>query len=341
MSAKAFAILMTLLAIALGSWSGYQYNQSVARADTLDELRQANAELTTANRQQERDLDRLRAERDRLVAQLDDLSAEQSDIAGSLTALEQQVLDLTAERDELATELADTTGQQETLDGDLASVRAERDELLAERDELHVVLDEREAELAALDAELAERESSLEQTQARLSGREETMEELESRLTREQQALDDLQSRLNLAEEERQQLVDQRHNGQTLIQLPERILFPTGSATLNEESVQVLREVAVALESFPDYTLSVVGHSDTRSISSSLQAQYPTNWELSAARASAAVRVLASLGISEQRMKATGVAATQPLVEEVDAASRQQNRRIEIILEPPLPVETL
>jgi chemotaxis protein MotB len=55
---------------------------------------------------------------------------------------------------------------------------------------------------------------------------------------------------------------------------------------------------------------------------------------LSSARASAAVRRLAELGIDEQRLRATGVADTQPQVEETDDVKRQQNRRIEIVLEP-------
>ncbi|MCH8551874.1 MAG: OmpA family protein [Natronospirillum sp.] len=389
-TAKVFAILMTLLALILGGLSGYQYFQSTERDETVAALRGDVADLTRSNRDLENELTRVRSERDQLAAQAEDLESDHSAAADTAAELNARLTEITAERDdldssliemttardelraelrqqqeetaELAAELAaaqdalataeserdDVVAERDTLQDELAAAQSERDDLAAERDSLQDELanaqserDDAITERDSLQDELAAGQTELERTRAQLSGREETMEELETRLEREQSALDELQGRLNLAEVERQQLIEQRQDGQTLIQLPERILFGTGSAGLSDDAVDALREVALAVESFPDYTLSVIGHSDSRAIGPTLQSVYPTNWELSAARASATVRALADLGISEDRMKATGVAATQPLVEEVDDASRQQNRRIEIILEPPLQVQNL
>lgn len=166
-----------------------------------------------------------------------------------------------------------------------------------------------------------------------LNGRQEEVADLENRLQREQQAIDALEQQLADLSDNSTQAIEQRADGSTVIQLPEVILFDSGSAQLNSQSVAVLEDVAQAIESFEQYNIRVIGHSDSLPVVS-IRDIYPTNWELSSARASAAVRRLTELGIDPQRLSATGVADTQPQVAENDDASRQRNRRIEIILEP-------
>ncbi len=73
----------------------------------------------------------------------------------------------------------------------------------------------------------------------------------------------------------------------------------------------------------------VEGHTDTVPISGS---QYPTNWELSTARASTVVRVLASDGVNSQRLTAAGRAYLDPVAGNDTAAGRSRNRRVQIVL---------
>jgi chemotaxis protein MotB len=73
----------------------------------------------------------------------------------------------------------------------------------------------------------------------------------------------------------------------------------------------------------------VEGHTDAVPIHS---AQFPTNWELSTARASAVVRVLAADGVSPDRLTAAGRADLDPIAPETSAAARALNRRVEILL---------
>ena len=111
-------------------------------------------------------------------------------------------------------------------------------------------------------------------------------------------------------------------------------MFASGSAELNEDGLNSLNVLADALTSFPNHLISIQGHTDSRKISKDTALTFPTNWELSGARAASAVRALLTKGIPAQQLQAVGYADTRPLVKEVDAATRQQNRRIEVILLP-------
>lgn len=89
------------------------------------------------------------------------------------------------------------------------------------------------------------------------------------------------------------------------------IVFDTGTAKLLPESVAVLSQIAPIVAALPKrYYLVVEGHADSRPVSSGV---YPSNWELSSARAGAVVRTLQNAGIAPERMRAIGYADTKPI----------------------------
>ena len=101
------------------------------------------------------------------------------------------------------------------------------------------------------------------------------------------------------------------------------IVFDSGTAKLLPESVDVLRQIAPIVSALPPkYYLIVEGHADSRPVSSGL---YPSNWELSSARAGAVVRVLQTAGIASKRMRAIGYADTMPIDDQSDST---MNRRV-------------
>jgi chemotaxis protein MotB len=103
------------------------------------------------------------------------------------------------------------------------------------------------------------------------------------------------------------------------------MLFETGRAALNEEAETVLANVAALLADMPQtFTIDVEGHADRRPVTGGV---YPSNWELSSARAGSVVRFLEEAGVESQRMRAIGFAATRPVDREGDAAI---NRRVVI-----------
>ena len=114
------------------------------------------------------------------------------------------------------------------------------------------------------------------------------------------------------------------------------VLFPTGQATLTPEGLATMDQLASAIielqNEIPkeiDWALQVNGHTDIRPIASP---QFPSNWELSTARAISVVRYLISRGVSPTRLVAAGYGEFQPLNTGKDEASLQQNRRIELKL---------
>ncbi len=107
----------------------------------------------------------------------------------------------------------------------------------------------------------------------------------------------------------------------------ERILFASGSATLQPAAIDLLRTLSPSLVSLPG-SITVEGHSDDLAIST---IRFPSNWELSAARAAAVVRALAGMGIPPARLGALGLADSRPVTG--DPARRGENRRVEIVVD--------
>lgn len=116
--------------------------------------------------------------------------------------------------------------------------------------------------------------------------------------------------------------------GEINLQLPESILFETGKADLLPDAVDLLRQI-VPVVTENNYPVSIEGHTDNVPIQTS---QYPSNWELSAARASIVLRKLAELGIDYRRMKAIGYADTSPISDNNSDQGRRENRRVNIII---------
>jgi len=109
----------------------------------------------------------------------------------------------------------------------------------------------------------------------------------------------------------------------------EGVLFDAGSATVRAEGRVVLDDIATTLATLPNQ-LAIEGHTDNRPIST---AQFPSNWELSTARASVVLRYLAERhAISLSRMSAAGYADQRPVATNVDDGGRAQNRRVDIAI---------
>ena len=114
------------------------------------------------------------------------------------------------------------------------------------------------------------------------------------------------------------------------------VLFPSGSNQLTPEGLVAMDQLAAAIieleKEIPkeiDWALQVDGHTDIRPIASPT---FPSNWDLSTARAISVVRYLISRGVSPQRLVAAGYGEFRPLEQGIDEASLRRNRRIELKL---------
>jgi len=117
--------------------------------------------------------------------------------------------------------------------------------------------------------------------------------------------------------------------GKMTVRLAEKVLFPSGSATLSRDGKATLAKVADAFKDLKDRIVRVEGHTDNVPIKS---AAFPSNWELSAARAIAVVRFLESAGVDPAKLAAAGYGEWQPIAPNDTPEGRAQNRRIEISL---------
>lgn len=113
------------------------------------------------------------------------------------------------------------------------------------------------------------------------------------------------------------------------LRINSEILFSSGQAELSLKGLSVLQKLINTLKS-NHYGITIEGHTDSVPIRSG---QYPSNWELSSARAGSVVRYFEANGIASNRLRAIGYADTHPLAENDTPDHRAQNRRVEVILD--------
>jgi chemotaxis protein MotB len=119
------------------------------------------------------------------------------------------------------------------------------------------------------------------------------------------------------------------------VSMVDRILFPSGEADITPAGIRVLQRVGNVLKTTVGKVIRVEGHTDNVAISDRLKTTFPTNWELSTARASNVVRFLQdTVGIDPARLQAVGLSEYHPIASNTTVKGRSQNRRIEIALLP-------
>jgi chemotaxis protein MotB len=119
------------------------------------------------------------------------------------------------------------------------------------------------------------------------------------------------------------------------LNIVDKILFPSGEDHISEQGKEVLKRVGAVLKQAKDKTIRIEGHTDNVPIAKQLQGRFPSNWELSTARATNVVRFLQDeAGIDANSLEAVGMGEYHPLASNKTQAGRSQNRRIEIILFP-------
>lgn len=119
------------------------------------------------------------------------------------------------------------------------------------------------------------------------------------------------------------------------VSILDKILFPSGEADITDEGLLVLERVGNILKTVEDKIIRVEGHTDNVPIHPRLQKKYPSNWELSTARATTVVRFLQeTVGMDAGRLEAVGLGENQPIASNDTREERAQNRRIEIALLP-------
>ena len=248
-------------------------------------------------------------------------------------------------QEEKAQEVSSLQVQRMALERQLDELQSQREKLEGERNSLQ----QQKASLEQDKAALEQHKSALEQDKAMLEGQKAALEADQARLRAQNEALESQRMQLLNASQESQAQYDalvadlnqelqkgelqvRRYKDMLTVDVAEQLFFDSGRAALKESGKDVLKKVADAMKTYADKAIRVVGHTDDVPIAKSWQKVFPSNWELSAARATTVVRFLQDSGIAPERLIATGRAEYAPVAPNDSAEGRQKNRRIEITL---------
>ncbi|RLB90812.1 MAG: hypothetical protein DRH26_09010 [Deltaproteobacteria bacterium] len=130
--------------------------------------------------------------------------------------------------------------------------------------------------------------------------------------------------------DQRKKITTLSRHGKIMIIISGEALFSSGSASFNSGALPSFDKMIQIFDEYPEYTINIKGHTDNIPISTPA---FPSNWELSAIRATTVLKYLISKGISPQRLTATGYGDIMPLAPNTTDENRNKNRRVEFVLE--------
>ncbi len=180
-------------------------------------------------------------------------------------------------------------------------------------------LTQRDLDIKTLQVAVKKKETELKEKEVKAQEQSDSFtkmqEAMKAELASKQVALKELEGRLTLT-------------------MVESILFDSGKADVKEEGKLALDKIAEVLKSTQDQDIIVAGYTDNVQIVGNLAKVYPTNWELSAARAISVVKILMDDGIDPKLLSASGFSEYRPVADNETPEGRAKNRRMEIILMP-------
>jgi chemotaxis protein MotB len=257
-----------------------------------------NAYLQSVIKSLEADYERLKADKIQLADRNDSLNQRVLEAIERNKLLQEDLMRARADLERVEKVLADRSAEAGTA---MAEMRQEIDRLVEGNNLLQQQL---EVELQAREARLAEVQSTY----------DELVGKLEQEIERGEVRISELKGKLT-------------------VNVVDKILFDSGKAALKPAGIKVLQQIGDILNSAVDKNIQVEGHTDNVPISGGLAARYPSNWELSTARATTVLHFLQDkVGVSGERLSAVGYGEYQPISSNATAEGRAENRRIQIVL---------
>ncbi len=244
----------------------------------------------------------------------DTLKAERDELDSNLTAKNEALHAFETKQKKLEDRAKDLEGQ----------LGAEQDKVK----DLTARIEKLSADMAAATKDKSRLQASVEDMTRALAELEKRRAEAEARVQEFRNLLSRFRALID-AGKLKVKMVD----GRMVVVLATDILFASGSASLSKDGRGAIAEVAQVLSSIPKRAFQVEGHTDNVPIAT---AQYPSNWELAAARAITVVKAMIDAGLPNERVSAASYADTRPVTPNASAESKAQNRRIEITIVPDL-----
>jgi chemotaxis protein MotB len=199
----------------------------------------------------------------------------------------------------------------------------------------------REREVAGLKSRLDEAATNLSNALAQIQTNQDEIAQLKFKIADlENEKAATVQKASGLENEMRQQLESKdvtiaTLQGKLTVSILDRVMFDSGEAVLKPGGAAVMQKIAALLAAHPAIKVHVIGHTDNVPIRIGAQSRFASNWELSAARALAAVHYLTEQGgVDPRRVGAVGYGEYRPIADNATAEGRARNRRIAITILP-------
>jgi len=247
------------------------------------------------------------------------LGSAQEEINRNQQQIEQTVQELDAARMQNALAREEINRNQQQIEKTELQLESARKQIVTATNELMKL----ESRKQSLQEELSE-------SQAQMA----TLSIIENETKRRNQIYEKFVSRLKTMIDGGQLTVS-IEQGRIVINLPNNVLYKSGSANLNPEGEEALGQIALVLSQFSDRRFQIEGHTDNKPIKS---ARFPSNWELSTSRALTVVHLLTDMDVVPENISAAGFGEFRPRADNESEEGRQLNRRIEIIMLPNLDI---
>ncbi len=207
----------------------------------------------------------------------------------------------------------------------------------------------RGSELAAAQTALEEARKAAEQNAAQAlalksdldAAKAETVELNEKLTTAEKENAAALQRTKSTLEDEMRAALQSKDitisqlQGKLTVNILDHVMFDSGEAAVKAEGQEILRRLAAVLTAHTNRAIHVIGHTDNVPIRASARSRFPSNWELSTARATAAVRFLhEQAGVNPKQLGALGYGEFHPAADNATPEGRAKNRRIAVVILP-------
>jgi len=311
------AILLAMVALFSGCVAKQKYNELLLKQQRCqDEL----TFMTSENQSCQDAKKSLNAQVSSLTSEAEQLRADTLRLYRQIRSLEREYEKAKKEYDELLQNFADiSSNNQNTINELLGNLDKSKDELTVKEKMLAMQQDS----LAKSRAELAVKEQRINEMQTILAQKDAEVKALKEKVSNALKGFEG--SGLNVHEKD----------GKVYVSMDDKLLFASGSWTINENGLKAIQNLAKVLENEPEIAVLIEGHTDNVPYRGS--GQIKDNWDLSVMRATSVVRALLQSGnIAPTRLSASGRSEYLPLDENNTPEARAKNRRTEIILTPNL-----
>ena len=289
------------------------------------ELKKNNEELTTS-------LNEMQSSLDKLSKQMNGLQFDSTIRGTSLRTMTSNYDQLNKTYQQLLSNYKDLmTGNNTETQKILKKLQVTQDSLQNKEDALKKLASDLDAKKANLDKLSKELESS----KSELSSKEAKLTELQAILDKKDSVVKALKAKVTdaLTGYEGKGLSISQKNGKIYVSLDESLLFASGSFTVDPKGIEAIKKLAKVLESNTDINVLIEGHTDNVPYGGT--GALKDNWDLSAMRATAIVKIVTSNSdVDPKRLSAAGKSQYDPVDINTTKEGRAKNRRTEIILTP-------